>query len=403
MKPSIVPDIAPGEKVLNLGNEGGKSYAAEPLVARATDPVLSPAYSTPGDFAAQYPTPLDPTEIIAMCEEISLWQALPEEGTALKEHTWRELNELAFTSGSSYISFADGACPEEFSHDGDNTTVTLKNIGAKKSLGISDIMHSRAVAAANWNGINRLVAPLPAGQGLPGGTEAGTFVQEQVADLKEKEVRLAMTLVMNGWDRLLVLGNRVSNALEFDGFEQWAANQSCTMHTNSSAWASSGAFSASTFDRFLSESCAKPTTLFGHPQAMQELMGAYFTLGFQGSQVVNFNSGDRIVPGFNFAGFVNTGIGRLAVVADNNFTRLAGGVNLFVSHIFAMRMNHNGVPLVYKLTQIPLALKDLVPGCTAISFEVWAKTALIIKHCCAHGDYTGFFTGKSATTCPVIG
>jgi len=68
-----------------------------------------------------------------------------------------------------------------------------------------------------------------------------------------------------------------------------------------------------------------------------------------------------------------------------------------------MRMNHNGVPLVYKLTQIPLAMKDLVPGCTAISFEVWAKTALIIKHCCAHGDYTGFFTGRIVTTCPVIG
>ena len=82
MKPSIVPDIAPGERVLNLGNEGGKSYASEPMVARATDPVISPAYAVPGDFAAQYPTPLDPTEIIAMCEEITLWQALPEEGTA---------------------------------------------------------------------------------------------------------------------------------------------------------------------------------------------------------------------------------------------------------------------------------------------------------------------------------
>ena len=132
-------------------------------------------------------------------------------------------------------------------------------------------------------------------------------------------------------------------------------------------------------------------------------MSAYFQLGFQGSQVVNFDTGDRIVPGFNFAGFVNTGVGRPAVVADANFTRTAAGANLIQSSIFAMRMNHNGVPLVYKLTQIPLALKDLVPGCAAISFEIWAKTALIIKHCCAHGEYTGNFTGRIVTTCPVIG
>lgn len=395
----IVPDLA-GERVLDMGADGKGAF-----VSRATDPVILPQpYSTPGDFAAQYPTPLDPTEVVAMCEELSVWQALPEETTALKEHTWRELNELAFTSGSSYISFADGECPEEYEHDGDNTTVTLKNIGAKKTLSVSDIMHSRAVASANWHGINTLVGGIPSGEGLPGGEDAASFQQEFVADVKEKEIRLGMTLVMNGWDRLLVLGDTNTNSLEFDGIEQWDDNTAnCSFHTNSAEYASSGSFSAQTFDRWLSESCAKPTTLFGHPQAMQELMMAYFQLGFQGSQLVNFDTGDRITPGFNFAGFVNTGVGRLAVVSDNNFTRTAGGANLFVSDIFAMRMNHNGVPLVYKLTQIPLALKDLVPGCTAISFEIWAKTALIIKHCCAHGQYTGFFTGRITTTCPVIG
>ncbi len=395
----FTPDLV-GEKVLDMGAEG-----AEAFVSRATDPVILPQpYSSPADFAAQYPTPLDPLEVVAMCEELSLWQAIPEETTALQAHTWRELNSMAFTSGSSYISFADGECPEEYSHDGDNTTVTLKNIGAKKTLSISDILHSRAVASANWHGINTLLAPTPASEGAPGGTDVGSFQQEYVADVKEKEVRLAMTLVLNGWDRLLALGDSNSNSLEFDGFEEWADNTAnCSFHTNSSEWAASGSFSGIAFDRWLSESCAKPTHLFGHPQAIQELMSAYFQLGYQGSQLINFETGDRIVPGFNFAGFVNTGVGRLAVVADNNFTRTAGGANLFTSNIYAMKMNHNGVPLVYKLTQIPLALKDLVPGCTAISFEVWAKTALIIKHCCAHGEYTGFFTGRIVTTCPVIG
>jgi len=398
----IVPDLA-GEKVLDMGG-AGEAFASEDVVLeqRATDPVILPQpYAKPADFDAQYPTPLDPTEIIAMCEEITMWQSLPEETTALKQHTWRELNELAFTSGSAYISFADGECPEEYTHDGDNTTVTLKNIGAKKSLSISDIMHSQAVAAANWHGINRLVGGIPSGEGVPGGSDAGTFRQEFVADVKEKEIRLAMTLVLNGWDRLLVLGDSNANALEFDGVEQWFAQQCTGEHTNDNT--ASGTFGAAGYDRFLSESCAKPTHIYGHPQAVQELLSAYFQLGYQGSQVVNFDSGDRIVPGFNFAGFVNTGVGRLAVVADNNFTRTNIGGGNHQSNLYSLRMNHNGVPLVYKLTQIPLAMKDLVPGCTAISFEVWAKTSLVIKHCCAHGVYTSQFTGRIVTTCPTIG
>lgn len=398
MSNKITADLV-GEKVLDLGGAGGEAF-----ISKATDPVILPQpYSSPGDFAAQYPTPLDPMEVIAMCEELSIWQALPEDTTALYAHMWRELNELAFTSGSAYISFADGECPEEYAHDGDNTTVTLKNIGAKKTLSISEIMHSRAVASSNWHGINTMLGAIPWGEGAPGGSDTGSFDQEYVADVKEKEIRLGMTLVLNGWDRLLVLGDTNTNALEFDGFEQWATNMSCDMHTNSAEWGASGTFSGITFDRWLSEACAKPTHLFGHPQMMQELMSAYFQLGFQGSQVVNFDTGDRIVPGFNFAGFVNTGVGRLAVVADANFTRTASGAATVQSSIFAMRMNHNGVPLVYKLTQIPLALKDLVPGCTAISFEIWAKTALVIKHCCAHGEYTSNFTGRIVTTCPVIG
>jgi hypothetical protein len=382
-----------GEKVLNPST--GEVF-------RATDPVITPQpYSTPGDFAAQYPTPLDPTEVIEMCEEISLLRYIPEIGTALKQHTWRELDELNFTSGSSYIAFADGACPEEYEHDGDNTTITLKNLGAKKTLSVSDIMHSIAVSRANWHGINTLVGPAPASEGRPGGSDTGTFEQQVVMGVKEKEVRLGMTLVMNGWDRLLVLGDTNSSALQFDGIEKWQTNMSCTFHTNDNS--ASGTFSATSFDRWLGEGCAIPTTLMGHPQSMQEVMSSYFQLGFQGSQVINYTDGNRLVPGFNFGGFINTGVGRLNVVADNNFTRTAAGSSIFQADIWAFRMTHNGEPLVYSMTQIPLSMKDLVPGCTAISFQIWVKTALVIKNCCMHGQYKSQFTGRIVSTCTSIG
>ena len=92
-----------GEVVLNLGGGREKAFQAG-MVQRANDPVMSPQAATPIDFAAQFPQPLDTTELITMCEELGLWNALPEKSTALKAETWRELNELAFTSGSSYIS-----------------------------------------------------------------------------------------------------------------------------------------------------------------------------------------------------------------------------------------------------------------------------------------------------------
>lgn len=395
--PTISPGVSPGEQVLDLG-KGGSFRAG--MVQRANDPSLDPQYSSPADFSAQYPTPLDPTEFVSMCEELTAYQVIPEHFTSLQAHTYRELNELAFASGSSYIAFADGYCPEEYAHGGDNTTVTLKNIGAKKSLSISDIQHSLAVASANWNGINRLVGGFATGQGMPGGADMASFVMENVASVKEKEVRLGATLVLNGWDRLLILGDATTNTLEFDGIELLitAANGS-TIDVSSA----SGTITAISYDRFLAESCAKPTSIWGHPQAIQELLSAYFQLGYQGSQLVNFSSGDRIVPGFNFAGFVNTGVGRLGVVADANFTRTASGSTTFQSDLFSLRMVHNGEDLVYKQTQIPFGMRDLVPGCTAIQFEIWAKTALIIKHRCAHGRYTALFTGQITTTCPVIG
>ncbi len=49
------------------------------LVEKATDPVILPQpYVTPTDFSAQYPQPLDPTEILTLCEEITAWRVLPE-------------------------------------------------------------------------------------------------------------------------------------------------------------------------------------------------------------------------------------------------------------------------------------------------------------------------------------
>jgi hypothetical protein len=400
-----------GELVKNLGEDAKVSesfVAGQPeLVQRATDPLILPQpYSQPTDFTAQYPVPLDTTELIDKCEEVNMLRAIPELPFSLNAYTWREMDVLSMYSGTTadanYIAFADGECPEEYDHTGDNYTVYMKNIGAKKTLSIRDIKHSTAIAAAGWNGINTLVGGLPSSEGLPGGSDMASFQREVVRGAKEKEVRLAMTLVMNGEDRLLVQGDATTRTLEFDGIENYFKNTSCVMHTGSTT-AGSGTFSASSFDQFLAESCAKPTHIFGHPAAIQEMMSAYFQLGFAGSQIVNYNDGNRIVPGFNFAGFVNTGVGRLMVVADYNFRRTNIDGSAFQADLWALRMTHNGEPLVYRYTQIPLSLTDLAPGCTAISFEVWKATALIIKMCCAQSKYTAAFTGKIVTTCGRLG
>jgi len=392
-----------GEVILDLGNGGGAFKAG--VVQRATDPVISPQPSTPIDFAAQFPQPLDTSELVVMCEELGVWKAIPERSTALKAETWRELNELAFTSGSSYISFADGACPEEYYHDGDNTTISLKNIGAHKSLEISDILHSAAVASMSVGpagvGINRLVGGFAFGEGMPGGYDAGTFLAESVSDLKAKEMVLGGTLVLNGWDKLLVNGNAGSNTLEFSGIET-LVTQANGAHFNATGTNMSGTFNAIDFDRFVAEGCAKPTHIFGNTQAVQELMSAYFTLGFQGSQVIYNNDGNRLVPGYNFAGEVNTAVGALKVVADRNFARTTVDSSSFMSNLYPLRMVHNGEPLVYKATQIPFSFRDLVPGCTAIQFEIWAKTALIIKAMCAQAVFRHQWVGRSISTCPVI-
>ena len=392
----MATQINGAEVVADMANPGGA------FVQRATDPVVTNV-ATPADFAAQFPTPLDPTEILTLCEEVNLLNAIPERRTGLKQETWREMTSLAFTSGSSYIAFTDGACPEEYTHDGSNTTLDLKNIGVKKSLTISDIIHSRAVIMGG-SGIEALNGPWNGSAGLPGGSDVGSMAREAIADLKEKEVKLGMTLVLNGEDRLLAVGNAGSRPLEFSGIETQVTSGNGAHVNSTSGQDASGTFSALNFDRFLAEACAKPTHIFGHPQAIQEMMSGYFQLGFQGSQLVNFNGGSRIVPGFSFAGSVETGVGRLTVVADANFTRSASGTNSFSSKLYTMRMTHNGQPLVYRSTQIPLSLTDLAPGCTAISFEIWKKTALIVKAMCAQGVYSfGSFGGRVVSTCTALG
>lgn len=390
------------EKILDPTT--GEKFVSKVSVCDVADPVLAQAASTPSDYSTEYPNMIDPTELLAGCEELTVWQALPEVRIQTKSHHWLELDSLAFNSGSHALAFGDCECPCTFDHDSDEKYVTLKNLGAYKSLCISDIMDSAAKAGIGMGAVNRLIGGIPAGEGVPGGSSTASFASEYVADLKEKMIRLSSTLVLNGWDRMLILGDDSVVVEEFDGIEPYFAGATACAHVN---WTSddikTGTFSAASFDRFLAESCAKPTHLFGHPQAIQELLSGYFQLGFAGSQVVNFSDGNRITPGFNFAGYVNTGVGRLACVADNNFTRTNTGGGMFQSGIYGLRMTHNGDPLVYKVTQIPLAWKDLTPGCTSVQFQVWTKTALVIKHCCAHSWWQGVFTGKIVSTCTAIG
>lgn len=380
------------EVVLNLGQDAAVERA---FVSRAADPVVSNV-GTPTDFAAQFPTPLDTTELLTMCEELNVWRSIPEVRTGLKSYAWREMSSLAFSVSGSYIGFADGACPEEYTHDGSNLSVDLKNIGAKKSLTISDIMHSVASIQSGY-GINRLAPGWAAGEGMPGGDPNTAGYLGTIADLKAKEMQLGATLVMNGWDNLLVNGDDSVNALHFDGIVTQVTSGNGA-HANSAANAS-GTFSADAFDAFLSEGCAKPTHIFGHPQVIQAMLNAYFQLGFQGSHVINTTQQEHIIPGFNFAGEVYTGVGRLQVVADINFPLTTVSSGVVSGKLYPMRMTHNGDALVYKITQIPLAFKDLMPGCTAISFQIWAKTALVIKAMCAQSVYTRRFNLNTATTC----
>lgn len=372
---------------------------SQPIVERQSDPNVAPAYSTPVDFAAQWATPLDPTELIQQAEEVSLYKWLPSLRTNLKEETWREMSILAFTSGSAYVSFQDGTCPEEYYHNGSNTTITLKTQGVKKTLGISDIMHSMGVAALPMGGINNMTGPYRGGEGLPGFQSADAATVGRIQDMKAQEILLGGILLLNGIDRLDVQGNASSNSLEYNGIEKLLATGTAC-HAPATT---TGTFTAIGFDRFLSEHPVRPTVFLGHPTALQELQAGYFQLGFQASQQIVFNDGNRVVPGYNFASSVNTAMGTISMVADLNFARTNTGNSTFQSTIYAIRQSHNGVPLLYRRVQIPVSFRDLAPGCTAISFSIWTKQALILKHACAHSVYPALFTGRIVSTVSLIG
>ena len=110
----------------------------------------------------------------------------------------------------------------------------------------------------------------------------------------------------------------------------------------------------------------------------------YLSLGATGGtqpilQIIQQKDG-QIIPGFVLADMIDTSIGRLTLVPDYRFTATQVGDKTFSAKLYPLRVFHNGEPLVYKSTQTPLSFKDLMPGCTAISFETYAVSALVIKH-----------------------
>lgn len=384
----------------------GNPVTKAEIIQKTADPVFSHTQPlTPIAYHLQYPLPLDPTEIMPLCEEISAVRNIPVKDIETKNYQWMEATNLYMDAGQ-YGFFPDGECPEEYEETGTYHTTYLKNYGVKKSLTVMDIKESAAIAYAG--GINRLVGMFAAGEREPGGYNQGTFLQEVVADVKQKEVRKGMSLALNMLDWTLIRGSSATDPLEFNGLETEIA--ACAdEHTNVSC--PTGTFSADDFDRFISEGCAKPTHVWGHPLALQMVAAQYFQLGWQGSQQIAFvppsaSGFERVTPGYGFANAINTQVGRLPLVGDANFNRTAvagdcGG--LFRSIIYPLRMMHNGEPLIYRPRQFPLSYQDLTPGCTAVSFQIWGREALTVKACCAQGAYTAQFNGNIATTCTRIG
>lgn len=320
-----------------------------------------------------------------------MWKALPEVVTDYQADSWREMTSLAFSGdGLTYEGFfPPGACPEEYTHDGSNKTITRRYIGAKKSLTNEEIRHSIAVSRINGLGISQL------------STQFGGI--QQVVGVKEKEIKLQEILTLNNWDRALVKGNRNTNAYGFDGLET-QVTAAAGARTNSNT---TGAFDVESFDNFLVAGCAKATHIFGHPKALEAIKKGYLSLGATGGtqpvMMIVTNKDGQVIPGMVLADMIDTSIGRLTLVPDYRFTATQVGANTFSASVFALRVYHNGEPLVYKSTQTPLSFKDLTPGCTAIAFEIYAVTALVVKHMCAQARFTARFTGNLGTGCTIIG
>lgn len=391
-----------------LMSEGAHQMTAEMRVREEkalaertnADPViLDPgAGLTPSDLANEFGTPVDTTEIIALCEETSMLQALPEVVNGSKIESWREMSALVNCSGTAYIGFTAGECPDFICDTtGTPSTVDKKHIGKMQSLTESDIKHSIASIAAGY-GVRELIGP-PNTNGTPSLVRAG------ITSLMDKEIKKLNILVLNALDFLNVKGDAVTRTTEFSGFENYITSANGA-RVNVLQPAYSGTFSATRFDEWIAAACARPTHVFGHNTAIQALKLGYWGLGANSgpAQVLNFNGpGTNIVPGLTFADTLQTAIGNLTLVSNSRFTRTEhAATGEFSGDLFTVRMAHNGEPLIYRATQIPLSYKELAPGCSAVSFMVWTVTALIVKFMCAQGRYTARFQGKVGDGCSYV-
>ena len=328
------------------------------LQTRDTDPMFPGGVPTPPDYTNEFGIAIDTTEILALCEEVGLYNALPEIVRGTKQESWRELTQLDFASGCASIGFPAGDCPEDSVHHTDTGgPINLKHIGVRKTLTESDILDSAASIVAGA-GVNRIVGAFN-DQGLPGELDTASLLSATIGDVREKELRLAMVLTLNGWDDLLVNGDS-SNPLEFDGITNLITAVNGARACGSGM---TGTFSAANFDRFLAAGCAHPQAILGHPAALQEIAMGYMNLGYQ---FVAYGDNANVTPGFHFANQIMTGIGPVALIGDTRFPRQDLGGGLFRTIVYPVRLTHNGEPLIYKRTQIALAAKDLTPGCSAV-------------------------------------
>jgi len=380
-----------GLKGMGISEEAINDVAKSLIEKTTTDPVvLLQPYTQPADFTAQYPQPLDPTEILTLCEEINVWQTLPEVVTPTNADSWREMDELAFTgagvAGEGF--FLKGSCPDTYTHDGDNQSVTRMYLGAQKTLSYEDIKHSLAVASIQGLGISAISTQQR---------------RAAVADVKAKEMLIEEILTLNKWDKALVKGNSTTNTLAFDGIETQVTSANGA-RINSDP---TGTFDIEDFDNFLNAGCARATHVFGHPKALEAIKKGYLSLGATGGtqpimQILVTKDDNQVVPGFILADLIDTSIGRLTLVPDFRFTTIQVQPDRFHATVYPLRVYHNGEPIVYKSTQTPLSFKDLAPGCTAISFMIYAVTALVIKHMCAQSAFTANFPGVVGTGCDII-
>lgn len=298
-----------------------------------TDPnILPQPYVQPAQFTDQYPQPLDPTEILDMCEEITVWKTLPEVVTDYNADTWREMTALSFdsTGETNHGFFTKGACPDEQTHEGSNTTVTRRYLGVYESITYEDLRHSIAVAKTRGLGISRL--------SLDSGMET-------VIGVKEKAIKLNEVVVLNKWDLALVKGSAAVVANAFNGIEN-QVNAAGGARVNSNP---TGGYDPEEFDNFLAAGCARPTHIFGHPKALRAIAIGYLALGAVGGtqpvQMININQ-DRagIVAGFTLAPQIQTFVGKLILVPDFRFTATTTGADIFSSTVYPLRVYHNGEP-----------------------------------------------------------